>query len=45
VKQTQSINQQNAIDMCYVTEQKERESDSEKFGTRMTRFGVVVQKI
>jgi hypothetical protein len=45
VKQTQAINQQNATNMCYMNVQKERESDSENFGTRITRFGVVVEKI
>jgi hypothetical protein len=45
VKQTHAINQSNAIDMCYMNAQKERESDSENFGTRITGFGVVVEKI
>jgi hypothetical protein len=31
--------------MCYMNAQKERESDSENFGTRITRFGDVVEKI
>jgi hypothetical protein len=44
-KQIQAINQYNAIDMCYMHAQKERGSDSENFGTRITRFGVVVEKI
>jgi hypothetical protein len=44
-KHTQAINQQNATDMCYMNAQKERGSDSENFGTRITRFGVVVEKI
>jgi hypothetical protein len=45
VKQTQAINQQNATNMYYINVQKERESDSENFGTRITEFGVVVEKI
>jgi hypothetical protein len=45
VKQTQAINQQNATNMCYMNVQKERESYSENFGTRITGFGVVVEKI
>jgi hypothetical protein len=45
VKQTQAINQQNATDMCYMNEQRERGSDSENFCTRITGFGVVVEKI
>jgi hypothetical protein len=32
-------------DMCYMNAQKERGSDSENFGTRITRFLVVVEKI
>jgi hypothetical protein len=44
-KQTQAITQQNATNMCYMNAQKERGSDSENFGTRITRFGVVVEKI
>jgi hypothetical protein len=31
--------------MCYMNAQKERGSGSENFGTRITRFGVVVEKI
>jgi hypothetical protein len=31
--------------MCYINAQKERGSDSENFGTRITGFGVVVEKI
>jgi hypothetical protein len=31
--------------MCYMNAQKERGSDSENFGIRITRFGVVVEKI
>jgi hypothetical protein len=42
VKQTQAINQINATNMCYMNARKERGSDSENFGTRITGFGVVV---
>jgi hypothetical protein len=45
VKQTQAINQQNATNMYYINVQKERESDSENFATRITGFGDVVEKI
>jgi hypothetical protein len=31
--------------MCYKNAQKERGSDSENFGIRITKFGVVVEKI
>jgi hypothetical protein len=31
--------------MCYMNAQKERGSDSENFGTKITTFGVVVEKI
>jgi hypothetical protein len=31
--------------MSYMNTQKERESDLENFGARITRFGVVVEKI
>jgi hypothetical protein len=31
--------------MCYMNAQKERGSNSENFGTRITRFGVVVEKV
>jgi hypothetical protein len=31
--------------MCYMNAQKEVGSDSENFGTKITRFGVVVEKI
>jgi hypothetical protein len=31
--------------MCYMNTQKERGTDSENFGTRITRFGVMVEKI
>jgi hypothetical protein len=31
--------------MCYMNAQKERGNDSENFGTRITGFGVVVEKI
>jgi hypothetical protein len=45
VKQTHAINQSNARDMCYMYAQKKRGSDSENFGTRITGFRVVVEKI
>jgi hypothetical protein len=45
MKQTNAINQTNAIDMYYMNAQKERGSNSENFGTRITGFGVVVEKI
>jgi hypothetical protein len=45
LKQTHAINQSNATDMCYMNAQKERGSDFENFGTRITGFGVVVEKI
>jgi hypothetical protein len=45
MKQTYAINQSNAIDMYYMNAQKERGSNSENFGTRITGFGVVVEKI
>jgi hypothetical protein len=45
VKQTHAINQSNAIDIYYMNAQKERGSDSENFGARITGFGVVVEKI
>jgi hypothetical protein len=45
MKQTQAINQQNATNMCYMNVQKERKSDSDNFGTKITRFRVVVEKI
>jgi hypothetical protein len=45
VKQTHVINQSNATDMCYMNAHKERGSDSENFGIRITRFGVAVEKI
>jgi hypothetical protein len=35
----------NATNMCYMNAQKERVSDSENFGIRITRFGVVFEKI
>jgi hypothetical protein len=44
-KQTQAITQQNATNMCYMNAQKERGIGSENFGTRITRYGVVVEKI
>jgi hypothetical protein len=44
-KQTQEITQKNATNMCYMNAQKERGSDSENFGTGITGFGVVVEKI
>jgi hypothetical protein len=31
--------------MCYMNAQKERESNPENFGTRITGFGVVVEKM
>jgi hypothetical protein len=31
--------------MCYMNAEKERGSDSMNFGTRITGFGVVVEKI
>jgi hypothetical protein len=45
MKQTHAINQSNAIDMCYMNAEKERGIDSENFDTRITGFGVVVEKI
>jgi hypothetical protein len=45
VKQTQAINQQDVTNMCHMNVQKERESDYENFGTRITGFGVVDEKI
>jgi hypothetical protein len=45
VKETHAINQSNAIDMCYMNAQKEKGSDSENFGRRITGFGVVLEKI
>jgi hypothetical protein len=45
VKQAQAINQQNATNMCYMDAQRERGSDSENFGTRITEFRVVVENI
>jgi hypothetical protein len=45
VKQTHAINQLDAIDMGYMNAQKERGNDSKNFGTRITCFGVVVEKI
>jgi hypothetical protein len=45
MKQTRAINQSNATNMCYTNAQKERGSDSENFGTRITGFGVVDEKI
>jgi hypothetical protein len=44
-KQTRAINQSNATNMCYMNASKERGSASENFGTRITGFGVVVEKI
>jgi hypothetical protein len=35
VKQTPAINQQNAANMCFMNVQKEIESDSKNFGTRI----------
>jgi hypothetical protein len=31
--------------MCYMNAQKERGSDPENFGAKITRFGVVVERI
>jgi hypothetical protein len=31
--------------MCYINAQKERGSDYENFGKRITEFGVVVEKL
>jgi hypothetical protein len=31
--------------MWYMNAQKERGSDAENFGTRITRFGIAVEKI
>jgi hypothetical protein len=31
--------------MCYMNAQKERGSDSENFGERITEFGVVVEQL
>jgi hypothetical protein len=31
--------------MCYMNSETQRGSDSENFGTRITRFGFVVEKI
>jgi hypothetical protein len=45
VKQIHAINQSNATDMSYMNVQKERGSDSKNFGTRITGFRVVVEKI
>jgi hypothetical protein len=45
MKQIHAINQKNATNMCYMNVQKERESDSKNFGTRITGFGVMVEKI
>jgi hypothetical protein len=39
----QSINKMQHI--CYINAPKERGSDSENFGTRITGFGVVVENI
>jgi hypothetical protein len=44
-KQTQAITQKNATNMCYMNAKKERGSDFENFDTRITGFGVVVEKI
>jgi hypothetical protein len=45
MKRTQVISQQNATNMSYMNAQKERGSDSENFGKRITEFGVVVEKL
>jgi hypothetical protein len=31
--------------MCYIIVEKEKGSDSENFGKRMTEFGVVVEEL
>jgi hypothetical protein len=31
--------------MCYMNVEKEKGSDSENFGERMTKFGVVVEEL
>jgi hypothetical protein len=31
--------------MCYINVEKEKGSDSENFGERMTEFGVVVEEL
>jgi hypothetical protein len=43
-KHKQSL-KKNATNMFYMNAQKERGSDSENFGIRITGFGVVVEKI
>jgi hypothetical protein len=45
MKRTQAINQQNATNMCFMNVRKERASDYENFGDRITEFGVVVEKL
>jgi hypothetical protein len=40
-----AINQENATNMCFGNVQKEKESDSENFGTRIIGFIVVDEKI
>jgi hypothetical protein len=40
-----TINQENATNMCFGNVQKEKESDSENFGTRIIGFIVVDEKI
>ncbi len=44
-KKTEAVTQKNATNMCYMNAQKERGSDSKNFDMRITRFGVVVEKI
>jgi hypothetical protein len=39
------VKQTHAINLCYMNAQKERGRDFENFGTRITGFGVVVEKI
>jgi hypothetical protein len=43
-KHKQSL-KRNATNMCYMNAQKERGSDFENYGTRITGFGVAVEKI
>jgi hypothetical protein len=43
-KHKQSL-KKNATNMCYMNAKKERGSDFENFDTRITGFGVVVERI